>query len=85
MRKNIFILAFGISWTSLATAMVTQPAQEDFSRALQQAKRVASLENNQSIPAPAVKLSQRVAQNSRRLALQSNKKSPQKSKKTSRN
>ena len=73
-------LFIGTLLSSAAMANVIEPSEESFSRALQQAKRVASLENDQNIPAPVVKLSQRVAKNSRKLAFQA-KKLPPKAKK----
>ncbi|HEY8279730.1 MAG TPA: hypothetical protein VIH99_08910 [Bdellovibrionota bacterium] len=48
-----------------ALASPVQPAEETFSRALQQAKRVAAMENDQDLPSRAVWLGQRAAKNSR--------------------
>ncbi len=44
-----------------AFAAPLQPAEETFSRALQQAKRVASMENEKDLPSRAFWLSRRVA------------------------
>lgn len=73
MKKIISLIAIGFLTGSAAFASAIQPSEESFSRALQQAKRVASLENDQDIPSRAIALSQRVAKNSHSLAFQAKK------------
>lgn len=65
-KLTVAIVA-GIFASSLAFANVTPP-EETLSRALQQARRVASMENEQDLPSRAVWLGQRVAKNSIKLA-----------------
>lgn len=66
--KIIFSILMGVCLGSAAFAQVTPP-QETLSRALQQARRVASMENDHDIPSRAVWLGQRVAKNSQKLVL----------------
>jgi hypothetical protein len=61
----IFVMTFGFGLSSFANVA---PPQESLSRALQQARRVASMENDHDLPSRAVWLGQRVAKNSVKLA-----------------
>ncbi len=54
-----------------AFANVSNSHEETLSRALQQARRVATMENDQDLPSRAVWLGQRVAKNSVKLAVKS--------------
>ncbi len=65
-RATILILAITFV-PALASAHTASP--EDFSRAHQLARRIASLENNKDLPSRTLGFSQRVARNSHELAV----------------
>lgn len=61
-------LLFGLGFTTAAFANVTPPSEIQ-SRALQQARRVAAMENDQDLPSRGFWLGQRAAKNSERLEI----------------
>ncbi|MGZ3694436.1 MAG: hypothetical protein ACXWQO_09645 [Bdellovibrionota bacterium] len=77
MRFTVFILSSLVAGSAFASVERQQP-YEEISRALQQAKRVATTE---VFPNRAFLLGQRVAQNSKSIALQEVKPEPKRSKK----
>lgn len=81
--KTIILCALFLT-SSLAFANVTPP-DESLSRALQVARRVASMENDHDLPSRAVWLGQRVAKNSIKLASKDNTKGKKKTRITTQN
>ncbi len=77
MKTVFFILSLSLAGAA-SFAQVTPP-QETLSRALQQARRVASMENDNDLPSRAVWLGQRVAKNSEKLAVKDQPKKKKKS------
>lgn len=71
--KKLSLILIGLGFASASVANVTPPS-EVTSRALQQARRVASMENGHDLPSRAVWLGQRVAKNDERLEVASAKK-----------
>ena len=67
-RMKLLTLLFGFGFASAAFANVTPPSEMQ-SRALQQARRVAAMENDHDLPSRGFWLGQRVARNSERLEL----------------
>lgn len=64
-----FIIVLGVAFLSLAPlarADISQVEEPSYSRALQQAKRVAVMENAEDLPSRAYLLGSRVVKNSKR-------------------
>ena len=66
MKLISLLLGFGFAAAALGNV---SPPSEVQSRALQQARRVAAMENDQDLPSRGFWLGQRVAKNSERLEL----------------
>lgn len=82
--KMLSYLLILFSLAGTASANVSSPAEIQ-SRALQQAKRVAAMENGHDLPSRAVWLGRRVAMNSERLEVDSSKKTARKPGKKAKN
>ncbi len=77
MKFGILMIGLGLIAGASARATVTPPSELP-SRALQQARRVAAMENGQDLPSRAVWLGQRVARNSEKLKEDESKKTARK-------
>jgi hypothetical protein len=69
MKQAFLLTALLLGFGTSSFGNVAPPTQETLSRALQQARRVASMENDHDLPSRAVWLGQRAAKNSAKLAL----------------